>query len=548
MGNFCGKCGSAIDQKTGLCPYCDAVALDKVEEANTKQSLKRAKRRGFGAIIALVLVVLIVAAFLIFAISNGLIGNHDEEDAEKVQKTYITYLEKKLVPELGTFDSNHPETSNVGIQSVLISDLNNDNTDEFVVTYSQKNGDNVEMKIACYGYNENADDEQEESVELIGSITASSQIDYIAQSESFHSANQSLVYSFVYNEKTYIAYEYISWLDAFSYQCNIYSLENGAFVEVANVYRDNGGSGGANYVYSTLLPSDFVINNEDFDFSACESGDVMQNYSNDGDYILYYVDNESSGYSYVYDTYYASQNDAVLSLLNYYGIQKTSYVDEEAFYRIVVPDNVEMIYTYLYYWEYGENDVYEKYEINDYTNWTALIGVDDTTTAESSTSTVEIDTTTTTEESTTEAVTYANTYDDYDAVLDAFYDVCKSEHVEPYVFSCYCSYCKVDIDGDSSDELIVQQGESEQDRTQYVYTMKDGKAVELGSYNAWHLSLYDDTEGDGKLVGVDGTSLAGSIYSLTMNENSIEYEMVESFEDVSEYPEYPNLLEFEELK
>lgn len=62
---YCGKCGSEIDKKTGLCPNCDAAALQTVQEVNNKKSLKKAKRRGSCAIVALILVIAIVASSVV---------------------------------------------------------------------------------------------------------------------------------------------------------------------------------------------------------------------------------------------------------------------------------------------------------------------------------------------------------------------------------------------------------------------------------------------------------------------------------------------------
>ena len=71
----------------------------------------------------------------------------------------------------------------------------------------------------------------------------------------------------------------------------------------------------------------------------------------------------------------------------------------------------------------------------------------------------------------------------------------------------------------------------------------------MGEYNAWHLSLYDDVKGDGKLVGVDGMSMSGNIYSISVNisDNSLTREVVKSFSDVSAWPTYQNPIEFTEI-
>lgn len=141
---------------------------------------------------------------------------------------------------------------------------------------------------------------------------------------------------------------------------------------------------------------------------------------------------------------------------------------------------------------------------------------------------------------------YLNDYIIYQSVIDEYRDECNKNHGDN---SCRCSWALCDIDGNSPEELIVQEGESEQSRVQHIYTVKDGKAVELGEYNAWHLSLYDDVKGDGKLVGVDGMSMSGNIYSISVNisDNSLTREVVKSFSDVSARPTYQNPIEFTEI-
>ena len=194
---YCGKCGSEIDKKTGLCPNCDAAALEKVQEVNTKKSLKKAKYRGVTAIIALILVIAIVVSSVVFAFSKGWIGNNGEEEKKKVQTTYITYLNKTIIPEIGEYDSNHPESSNEGVHSALFCDLNNDNKEEFIVAYSKENGNNIDFNISCYEYDEETKDPEnaEENVELIGTVTPSTEPDYTDSSEDvFHFSNQTIVY------------------------------------------------------------------------------------------------------------------------------------------------------------------------------------------------------------------------------------------------------------------------------------------------------------------------------------------------------------------
>lgn len=133
----------------------------------------------------------------------------------------------------------------------------------------------------------------------------------------------------------------------------------------------------------------------------------------------------------------------------------------------------------------------------------------------------------------------------YQSVIDEYANACSNNYGNDTY--CYCSWAICDIDGDGTEELIIQDGVSEQGRTQHIYTIKNGKAVELGNYNAWHLVLYDDVKGDGKLVGVDGMSMSGNIYSITITDDTVTREIIKSFEDADEWPTYPNSIEFTEI-
>lgn len=133
----------------------------------------------------------------------------------------------------------------------------------------------------------------------------------------------------------------------------------------------------------------------------------------------------------------------------------------------------------------------------------------------------------------------------YQSVIDECANVCSNNHGNDAY--CYCSWAICDIDGDGTEKLIIQDGASEQERTQHIYTIKNGKAVELGNYNAWHLALYDDVKGDGKLVGVDGMSMSGNIYSITITDDTVTREIIKSFENTDEWPTYPNSIEFTEI-
>lgn len=399
---YCGKCGSEIDKKTGLCPNCDAAALEKVQEVTTKKSLKKAKRRGVTAIIALILVIAIVVSSVVFAFSKGWIGNNSEEEKKKVQTTYVTYLNKTIIPEIGEYDSDHPESSNEGVHSALFCDLNNDDKEEFVVAYSKENGNNIEFNISCYEYDEDTKNPEkaEENVELIGTVTPSTEPDYTENDEDeFHLSNQTIVYSIVYNDRTYIVYEHLSWVNDFNYECYVYTVENGKFIEVSNVFRSVSEETGAELVYSQRRPNGMFDGDDytltDFDFANHQK--IITEIINQDlgtttttlDIFYYdYYGNDKPAYKF--DKYFKSSDEAICKFFECFDIIKPqggyvlnnySLLNDSGtgpLYRINFDNDLNLIYSYLYYWYYDEKgNIVEKYEINDYTDWKSLIGNDD---------------------------------------------------------------------------------------------------------------------------------------------------------------------------
>lgn len=133
----------------------------------------------------------------------------------------------------------------------------------------------------------------------------------------------------------------------------------------------------------------------------------------------------------------------------------------------------------------------------------------------------------------------------YQSVVNDYNEACNMNH--GYGVYCSCSWALCDIDGDKTEELIIQEGVGEQDRTQHIYTIKNGKAVELGKYNAWHLALYDDVKGDGKLIGVV-TDPSGPwiIYNITIDKSSSSITETESGKSTNE-PLYSNQIEFTDI-
>ena len=159
------------------------------------------------------------------------------------------------------------------------------------------------------------------------------------------------------------------------------------------------------------------------------------------------------------------------------------------------------------------------------------------TTATENTSKPE--TTTTTATTTTKPASFSKEQinEEYKKIVDKYNKACKNTHLE----DCYfCSAALADIDNNGVEELIVQDGTCESDRTHHVYTFSNGKVVYLGEYEAWHLGLYKDSD---SIIGVDGMGGSWSIWEIIIKGNSVVKKHVK---DVSadSAPQYSNAISF----
>ncbi len=131
--------------------------------------------------------------------------------------------------------------------------------------------------------------------------------------------------------------------------------------------------------------------------------------------------------------------------------------------------------------------------------------------------------------------------EDLSTKLYEYNEACNNNHKQ---LCDYCSYAYVDIDNDGEDELIIQDGTCESDRTHHVYKMINGKAKLLGEYNAWHLTLYND---NGTIVGTStGPGMEGkyNIYKLKINGQSADMAKTDT---LSGQPGYTDKIEFTPL-
>lgn len=78
------------------------------------------------------------------------------------------------------------------------------------------------------------------------------------------------------------------------------------------------------------------------------------------------------------------------------------------------------------------------------------------------------------------------------------------------------TYSYVDIDGDVTDELVIQTGESEASRTYTFYTLVGGNPAKLGEVEAWHSALYKNGS---SLIKANGQGDYGDFVMISLNKD-----------------------------
>lgn len=138
MAKFCGKCGSKLDEVTGLCPNCDA---EKVEQTNKKK-----KKRTGKFLLRLFVVILVLAGVIIGSIAFlQLKGRIDiskflknEENIEDINRSCIIVKEKDIV-----MDNETEGTATITIEvpnyaDIYIAAYNSKNPERYIVNALKK--------------------------------------------------------------------------------------------------------------------------------------------------------------------------------------------------------------------------------------------------------------------------------------------------------------------------------------------------------------------------------------------------------------------------
>ncbi len=230
MKHVCEKCGTPLDKYTGLCPVCDGDEFVPMDEFSEHEE-ETVTKRGIIAIFLAIISILIVVSVVIVAVSNGWIGGKEKRAAS--HSSFVTYFNETLYSKHGVMDTDHPYVTGTGMLFAEMYDLSKDKTDEFIVGYADKSGDNIEYNISCYEYNPSSIVQGSDNpasnvgVDMNKTLVAFSEDDF-TRSFSSHYPHEFQLYKVEGKDKNYIFFERVS--DG-KWECKVYTITAGSFTE-----------------------------------------------------------------------------------------------------------------------------------------------------------------------------------------------------------------------------------------------------------------------------------------------------------------------------
>lgn len=368
MKHVCEKCGMPLDKHTGLCPECDGDAFVPMEDISDEYEEKQVTKKGIIAIFVAVIAFLIVVSVIIFAATNGWIGG--KEKRTTTRSNYEAYFNEKLYPKFGMLDLEHPGVTGKGIFFGNMYDLNSDKSDELVVAHSEHSGDSIDYKLSAYEYNPNAvlqggnqSAESTHGVELNSTVNVFSEPDF-EQLSSSHGKNEFEFYIVENKDKSYIFAERIFDANNTNYECHVFTLITGNFVEASNVYVMKNAKG-ETAVISTKFPST-LSSQEEYKTSKLKGFDQLP--ENSG--VIFF-----KGEKKTFDSNYKTAEEAVSAFFNaYIEKKKDSPITADGF-KLSDVDKDDLIFTYSYSskTDTKTGEAEDVYKVKDYTDVVSML-------------------------------------------------------------------------------------------------------------------------------------------------------------------------------
>jgi hypothetical protein len=365
--NFCAQCGSPLDEKTRLCPRCNAAEINKINMQSPAPMNNKKKNGAIIAIVIIAVVAVLIAAATVVLVFTGVLSPDKLSKNSAVRESYATYVRDNYADEMGFYSAEEAEKNKEGIYSVYLGELEENKGENMLVAYAKKSNGKLEHRLDAFSAEEGKEKTKVNKTDSLVLIK-----DDLSE-EEFPSCTERALYTAEKDGKTYIVYEALSYFEGSSYEAHFYTLTNGKLKEEGNVFVPGISSTGEEIVYSTCLPEGMEFDNSDFSFKDLEDGDyIKQSFSGKGKSILYYTEGDEDS-NYKYSTYYESVNDAVSGVFASFSIDKKDYLiyDMEGgnrYFRLSLPNKKQMIYNDVRYYENEGDSQKAHYEFKDYTD------------------------------------------------------------------------------------------------------------------------------------------------------------------------------------
>ena len=268
--NYCKYCGSVLDSVTGQCPNCKNANYQNAQNpapANMPpqafypaQPVNKTNKTPVAVLIIAAVVMTIaiisIALFLVFGVNSD-----DNFSDGTVRHSYAEFVSKGVKKDIGVFSANSAKKKSDGIYSVLVKDLDGDNSEECVVAYKKKSGKKLKYGVTCYHSRKNKNATVDD-VEEVDSCDSYEEPDYIVTDSNEY--EESRMYSVDYNGEVYIIEEHLNAYEGFMFNAYVYSYSDGEFKQVSNFRYDSLFPDGY-CAMSSALPEGLKVENSDID-------------------------------------------------------------------------------------------------------------------------------------------------------------------------------------------------------------------------------------------------------------------------------------------
>ena len=379
--NYCKYCGSVLDSVTGQCPNCKNANYQNAQNPAPANMPPQAfypappvkkNNKTLVAVLIIAAVVMSIAiigivAFLVFG--SGSSGDNFSDGT--VRHSYAEFVSKGVKKDIGVFSANSAKKKSDGIYSVLVKDLDGDNSEECVVAYKKKSSKKLKYGVTCYHSRKNKNATVDD-VEEVDSCDSYEEPDYIVTDSNEY--EESRMYAVDYNGEVYIIEEHLNAYEGFMFNAYVYSYSDGEFKQVSNFRYDSLFPDGY-CAMSSALPEGLKVDNSDIDIDELKkTNEFIAEKISSGNTLLYY-DSKNGGFTY--NSKYSSETEAIDAFYSCYGVTRGVPVITDPFCSLNMNEPIGA--NNLYHYTYDPSNSDQVIEFEDYTNSNDFLNIQDDT-------------------------------------------------------------------------------------------------------------------------------------------------------------------------